>query len=175
LQDTVGAQDRESHGFRAGIGILQPSVAFSTTADYTDGTANWVHFSNQELGPGLFSPAILPAILLRPGPARTGPRRAGCCFECQSNEDTVMNVREELEKFRDGLLQQRDELRVQLNLAKREAKEEWDHTEAKLEEFKARLDSVALEAKEASGDVWDSVKLLGEEIKTAYERIKSRL
>lgn len=86
-----------------------------------------------------------------------------------------MNIQEELEKFRDGLLQQRDELLVQLNLAKLEAKEEWQKTEAKLEELKAKLDTVASEAKDASDDVWTSMKMLGEEIKTAYERIKDRL
>lgn len=86
-----------------------------------------------------------------------------------------MNVQREIERFRDGLLQQRDELIVQLNLAKLEAKEEWDKTEAKLEEFKARLEGAAQEAEEASGDVWASAKLLGEEIRGAYERIKGRL
>jgi uncharacterized protein (DUF342 family) len=86
-----------------------------------------------------------------------------------------MNIRDELEKFRDGLIQQRDELRVQLNLAKLEAQEEWHKTEEKLEEFKSKLAAVADEAKDASEDVLTSVKMLGEEIKSAYERIKSRL
>jgi uncharacterized protein (DUF342 family) len=86
-----------------------------------------------------------------------------------------MNVQQEFEKFRDGLLQQRDELLVQLNLAKLDAREEWERTEAKLEEFKAKLDTVAEEAKDASDDVWTSAKMLGEEIRNAYDRIKSRL
>ncbi len=86
-----------------------------------------------------------------------------------------MNVQEEFEKFRDGLLQQRDELLVQLNLAKLEAREEWEQTEAKLEALKCKLDAAAGEAKDASDDVWTSAKMLGEEIKSAYERIKSRL
>ncbi|BBL73492.1 hypothetical protein [Methylomagnum ishizawai] len=86
-----------------------------------------------------------------------------------------MNVQEELGKFRDGLLQQRDELVVQLNLAKLEAREEWERAEAKLEEFSTRLEGAAAEAKDASDDVWASAKMLGEELKSAYERIKSRL
>jgi uncharacterized protein (DUF342 family) len=92
-----------------------------------------------------------------------------------ANEDGTMNVQNEFEKFRDGLLQQRDELLVQLNLAKLEAREEWEKTEAKLEEFKAKLETLAGEAKEASDDVWSTAKLLGEEIKGAYDRIRSRL
>lgn len=86
-----------------------------------------------------------------------------------------MNVQQEIEKFRDGLLQQRDELLVQINLAKLEAREEWDHTEAKLEEFSLKLEAAAREARDASDDVWTSAKMLGEEIKGAYERIKNRL
>lgn len=86
-----------------------------------------------------------------------------------------MNIQEELEKFRDGLLQQRDELRVQMGLAKLEAKKEWDETEAKLEEFKNKLDGIGEVAKESSEDIWTSMKMLGEEIKTAYDRIKTRL
>jgi multidrug resistance efflux pump len=100
----------------------------------------------------------------------------------RSKEDMRMNVQEELEKFRTGLLQQRDELLVQLNLAKLEAREEWEKAEAKLEELKAKLeelkaklDSATEEAKEASEDVWSTAKLLGEEIKAAYDRIKSHL
>ena len=86
-----------------------------------------------------------------------------------------MKIQEELEKLRDGLLQQRDELRVQLNLAKLEAREEWEKTEEKLEHFKAKLEEVSGEAIEATEDVWASVKMLGEEIERAYKRIKSRL
>ena len=86
-----------------------------------------------------------------------------------------MNIQEELEKFRDRLLQQRDELRVQLNLAKLEAREEWEKTEVKLEHFKAKLEEVSGEAKEASEDIWASIKMLGEEIERAYKRIKSHL
>ncbi|CAL1239243.1 hypothetical protein [Candidatus Methylocalor cossyra] len=86
-----------------------------------------------------------------------------------------MNLKEELETFRESLLQQRDALIVQLNLAKLEAREEWQQAESKLEQLKAKLDTAAREAKDASDDVWASAKVLGEEIKSAYERIKNRL
>lgn len=86
-----------------------------------------------------------------------------------------MNVQQEIEKFREGLQQQRDELVVQINLAKLEAKEEWEQTEAKLEELSLKLEAAAREARDASDDVWASAKMLGEEIKSAYARIRSRL
>lgn len=86
-----------------------------------------------------------------------------------------MTIQDELEKFRDGLLQQRDELRVQLHLAKMEAREEWEETEEKLVQFKSKLEEISGEAKAASEDVWAGVKVLGEEIERAYKRIRSRL
>lgn len=86
-----------------------------------------------------------------------------------------MNIQEELERFRDGLIQQRDELLVQLNLAKLDAREEWEKVEAKLEDLRGKLDSVAAEARDASDDVWKSARDLGDEIKTAYDRIRSKL
>ncbi len=86
-----------------------------------------------------------------------------------------MNVEQELEKFREGLIQQRDELIVQMGLAKLEAREEWEKTEEKIESFLSKLEAIGSEAKEASGDVLESAKALGEEIKAAYERIRKQL
>lgn len=86
-----------------------------------------------------------------------------------------MSLRDELEKFRGALEQQRDELLVQSGLAKLEARDEWHKTEKKLEEFRAKLEDVAGEAREASDEVWTSIKVLGEEIKSGYDRIKDKL
>ncbi len=86
-----------------------------------------------------------------------------------------MNIGQELEKFREGLLQQRDELKVQIGLAKMEAKKEWENAEENIESFLAKLEVIGGEAKDASGDVIESAKALGEEIKAAYERIRKQL
>ena len=86
-----------------------------------------------------------------------------------------MDINDEIAKLRDGLLQQRDELLVQLNLAKLEARDEWDAVEAKLEEWQSKSKGAVDEAKEASEDIFAGLSLLGDEIKAAYERIKSRL
>jgi uncharacterized protein (DUF342 family) len=86
-----------------------------------------------------------------------------------------MNLQEEMEKFRDGLLQQRDEMLVQLDLARMDLRDEWEKAEAKLEELKGRIEAVATEAKGASEDIWAGVQILGEEVRNAYERIKKRL
>lgn len=86
-----------------------------------------------------------------------------------------MNVNEELTKFGEGLLQQRDELLVQLNLAKLEIKDEWEKAEAQLEQWQLKAKSAADEATDASKDVVAGLMLLGDQIKAAYERIKTRL
>jgi len=86
-----------------------------------------------------------------------------------------MNIKVELEKFRDGLEQQRDELLVQAGLAKLEARDEWQRTEKKLTEFKTRVEALGHEALDAGDEVWTSVKVLGEEVKMAYEKIREKL
>jgi phage-related minor tail protein len=86
-----------------------------------------------------------------------------------------MSIRDELEKLKQGFLQQRDEMKVQANLAKLEIRDEWDKVEVQVEHWLAKLEAVSDEAADASEDVLHSAKHLGEEIKIAYERIKARL
>lgn len=64
------------------------------------------------------------------------------------------------------LKQKRDELRVQMNLASRELKDEWDELEEKMEEFseKASLEETGKGLSKAVGQ-------LGQEIKLGYERL----
>lgn len=86
-----------------------------------------------------------------------------------------MDINDEIAKLRDGLLQQRDELLVQLNLAKLDARDELESVEGKLEQWQLKAQSALDEAKLASEDILASLNLLGDEIKSAYERIRSRL
>ncbi len=86
-----------------------------------------------------------------------------------------MSIREELEKLKESLLQQRDELQVKAGLAKLEVRDEWESIEAKVSHWVTKLEDIGGEASEASEDVLQSAKHLGEEIKAAYERIKTRL
>lgn len=71
------------------------------------------------------------------------------------------------------LKQKRDELRVQINLATREAKDEWEELEAKMEEFTAKAKEVAEDAKikETGEGIGEALGQLGGEIKKGYERL----
>ena len=64
------------------------------------------------------------------------------------------------------LKQKRDELVVQMHLASKEAKDEWEELEEKLEDFtaKAKLD-------ETGEGVGKALGQLGNELKLGYERI----
>lgn len=68
------------------------------------------------------------------------------------------------------LKQKRDELRVQINLASKEARDEWEELEEKMGEFtsKAKLGETGEGIGKALGE-------LGHEIKLGYERLRNAL
>jgi len=74
----------------------------------------------------------------------------------------------------EDLKQKRDELRVQMNLASKEVKEEWDDLEDKMDEFAAKAKQLAADAKlkETGSGLGDALGQLGHEIKLGYERIR---
>ena len=71
------------------------------------------------------------------------------------------------------LKQKRDELRVQINLASKEARDEWQELEDKMENFTAKAKDFAGEAglSETGEGIGKALGELGGEIKLAYERI----
>ncbi len=81
----------------------------------------------------------------------------------------------DIETLIEGLRQQRDQLKVQLHLAQAEAKEEWDEAEKKLQHLTAKLDQVGKETGKASEEVFEAAKLVAEEIKRGYERVRKLL
>ena len=81
----------------------------------------------------------------------------------------------DIEALIEGLKQQRDAIKVQLHLGKAEAKQEWEEMEKKLEHLRAKAKTVGGEAQDASRDVFEAAKLLAEEIKRGYDRIRKQL
>ena len=79
----------------------------------------------------------------------------------------------------DGMMQrletERDELKVKLNLAKMEAREEWDELEKKMDALKGRMKVIGDEAKEAGGDVGAAVDMLADEIKEGFSKLRKML
>jgi len=78
----------------------------------------------------------------------------------------------DLQRLVDELKEQRDELRVRLHLAKAEARDEFEKLEKRWEHARGRLAVIGREAGEASKDVGDAARLVLDEIKTGYQRIR---
>lgn len=83
-----------------------------------------------------------------------------------------MSLKTELEHLKADLATQRDEIKVKMSEAKKELQAEWHHAEEKTEQFFAAAGELAHDAKE---ELVDGVKLLGEDLKKTYEKIKSHL
>ena len=80
-----------------------------------------------------------------------------------------------LEELITKLKQERDELRVQIHLAKAEAKDEWEELEKKWEVLENKLVALKRETKDASKDIGAALGVLSEEIANAYKRIRKKL
>jgi hypothetical protein len=76
----------------------------------------------------------------------------------------------ELEDLVESLKTVRDELKVQVHLARKEVRDEWEELEEKLEDMaeKAQLE-------ETGEGVKDAVKQLGQELKLGYARIRDAI
>lgn len=75
------------------------------------------------------------------------------------------------------LKQKRDELRVKVNLASKEIKDEWDELEEKMEEFSGKAKQFADDAglKETGESLGEALGKLGHEIKLGYDRLRKAL
>lgn len=75
------------------------------------------------------------------------------------------------------LKQMRDEARLQMHLASKEIKDEWEELEEKMGEFsgKARQFAKDAELKETGAGMGGALKQVGQELKVGYERIRDAL
>ena len=78
-------------------------------------------------------------------------------------------------KLIEKLKSERDEMQLQLHLAKEDLADDWEAMEAKWETLENKLSAAQQEAARSADDVGDAVEILVGEIKQAYKRIKSRL
>ena len=81
----------------------------------------------------------------------------------------------QLEQAIATLKQQRDELALQIHLGATEAKEEFDKAQAKLDEMTAEFEPLKDAVEESAGNVFASLKLVGEEVLGSFDRIRKSL
>lgn len=74
-----------------------------------------------------------------------------------------------------ALKQQRDELALRMHLASAEAKDEWERMNQKFTELSDQYEPLTKSVEETAGDLWESMKLVGEEVKQGFERIRNSL
>ena len=73
------------------------------------------------------------------------------------------------------LKQERDELALQMHLGKEELKDQWDAVQHQLDQLTHRFEPLNQAVAETSEDVWESLKLVGAEIKEGFQRIRKSL
>ncbi len=69
------------------------------------------------------------------------------------------------------LKQKRDELQVQVHLAKLEANDEWKTIQVKLEKVELKAKELAKATSESSSEIATAAKLLGQEIREGFKNI----
>jgi predicted nuclease with TOPRIM domain len=87
----------------------------------------------------------------------------------------MSDVKEQMTKALEHLKQQRDELQVQLHLAKADAKDEWARLETQWDEIKPKLEAAREEVGKTAESVGAALGLAIEELKKGYERLRNRL
>ena len=85
--------------------------------------------------------------------------------------DKKARLHDEFEKLK----QRRDELRVQLDLGKKEARAAWDELEGKWAQLEGRLKVLKREAKDAGGDVAAAAEVLLKEVKDGFARLRKNV
>jgi len=76
----------------------------------------------------------------------------------------------EFEDLVADLKQKRDELRLQMHLASKEAQDEWEELEEKMQEFSSRA-----ELGRTSASPRPSLVKLGQELKLGYKRLRNAI
>ncbi len=81
---------------------------------------------------------------------------------------------DDFEDLAADLRQKRDELRVKINLASKEVRDEWEGLEEKMDEFALKAKQFAGDArlKETGEGLGRALGQLGHEIRLGYERIR---
>lgn len=85
-----------------------------------------------------------------------------------------MKTHERFQEEIDQLRTLRDELRVQMNLAAKDARDLFEEMESRWIDLEAHLKGIGRESRDAMHDVEDAGRKLAHEIRRAYERIRAQ-
>jgi predicted nucleic acid-binding Zn-ribbon protein len=88
--------------------------------------------------------------------------------------DASKDLKVTLQKELDHLAEVRDELRVQLALAKAEAKEEWNRLEGSWDKIQDDIKKIGEQTKEPVQQIGHAANELVQELKRGYERLRTQ-
>lgn len=74
-----------------------------------------------------------------------------------------------------GLKHERDELKLQMHLAKKEIQDELQTLDDRLDALNHRYQPLRQAVAESTDDVWESLKLVGDEIQAGFANIRKSL
>jgi hypothetical protein len=89
-----------------------------------------------------------------------------------STDEAREEIKSRWDKLIEDLQRERDEIRVRLNLARKEADAELDKLDARIEDFKARSKDARGVADSALDDIEAAAKKLWEEIRAGFDRVR---
>ncbi len=84
-------------------------------------------------------------------------------------------MKQDFDKLMAKLAAERDELNLKVHLASMEAKEEFAGAEKMWEQVKLKASDIADDSVETSDEFISAAKVVGEELKEAYQRIAKRI
>ena len=86
-----------------------------------------------------------------------------------------MTLKDDMKELSQTLQRYRDEVRVQLHLARQDVKDEWDDLDVYWQRFRSKVDDIVHDAEDTSQEARQSVRELGDELRKGYERLSKRL
>ena len=93
----------------------------------------------------------------------------------RTKETMMPESKERFHKELDELRRVRDELKVRIHLAKADAKDRWDKLEQQFHRLEAKARQISQVSEEPLRDVRDAARLLIDEIRDGYRRIREAL
>lgn len=82
-------------------------------------------------------------------------------------------IKESLQREVEALTRARDELKLQLSLAKSEAKDEWARLETSFERLQGEIKRIGIDAREPLKDISNAARNLLDELKKGYTKVKA--
>ena len=84
-------------------------------------------------------------------------------------------MKQEFDALLEKLKTERDEMQLKMHLASMEVKEEFSEAEKQWEYVKQKASEIADDSVETTDDLIAAAKIVGEELKDAYQRIAKRI